>query len=139
MDFITVEKILEGGKNPQTDEYEIPDDLALGKDKIIEQLKVLEIKLKEQEEQKPSTKIRKFDNDSEKVKKEIKQPVNTEPSTSFSKGGSLSSQSNLQKKQDMKDSLQSFFKERADVSIANNFARISALTFIFTDFQDKRP
>jgi hypothetical protein len=137
--FVTVENIVEAGKNPQTDEYDIPDDLSLSQEKIVEQLKIVEEKMKQQDVQKPVSKIRKFDDDSSENKKDIK-PVtlmspkvnNTqrnkidfkpEPSTSqspkvvSSPRTSLSSQSNLQKKQDSKDSLQSFFKERAEVRL----------------------
>lgn len=97
------------------------------------------MKMKEQDVQKPSAKIRKFDVDSINDNKDIKpfslmSPKATstqrnkidfkqEPSTSQSSivinspRASLSSQSNLQKKQDMKNDLKSFFKERADVSL----------------------
>ncbi|XP_070490380.1 probable tyrosyl-DNA phosphodiesterase isoform X2 [Chironomus tepperi] len=92
--------------------------------------------MKQQDVQKPA-KIRKCDDDdSNENKKDIKPvtpmspkvnsiqrnkiDIKQEPSTSQSPKAvssprtSLSSQSNLQKKQDTKDSLQSFFKERAE-------------------------
>lgn len=94
--------------------------------------------MKQQADQKPSAKIRKCDDDSSENKKDIN-PVppmspkansilsqshqkSPKPSTSQSTKvasspiNSLSSQSNLQKKQDISNSLQSFFKERAQVS-----------------------
>jgi hypothetical protein len=91
--------------------------------------------MKEQDDQKPSAKIRRCDDDSSENKKDIKPvspmsprvnsiqrnklDIKPEPSTSQSPkvgSSSLSSQSNLQKKQDVKDSLSSFFKERAQVN-----------------------
>ena len=95
--------------------------------------------MKEQDIQKPSAKIRKCDDDSIENKKDnklippispkvnnsqrIKQEIKQEPSTSQSPKvmnsprTSLSSQSNLQKKEDTRNALQSFFKERAEVIV----------------------
>jgi len=91
--------------------------------------------MKQQDDQKPSAKIRKCDDDSSENKKDINPvpPMSPKPNSIFNQShqkspkpstsqspkvvsSSLSSQSNLQKKQDIGNSLQSFFKERAQVS-----------------------
>lgn len=91
--------------------------------------------MKQQDDKKPSAKIRKCDDDSNENKKDInlvppmspkaysifnqkspKPSTSQSPKVASSPHNSLSSQSNLQKKQDISNSLQSFFKERAQVS-----------------------
>ncbi|KAG5672258.1 hypothetical protein PVAND_002399 [Polypedilum vanderplanki] len=81
-------------------EYSIPDDIIAGREKIAEQLKVLS-EQKKLETKNPPAKVQKC-NDDEKLKVDQSLP-STSSNTSIT-------QSNLQKKQDMKD----FFKERAE-------------------------
>lgn len=94
-----MEEIIANGVDENTGEYTIPSSIVAGRDKIKEQLKVL-AQQDQQVIQKPA-KIQKCED-------EVK-PAKDQPSTSSSTSNSSATQSNLQKKQDMKD----FFKERA--------------------------
>lgn len=114
-----VEAIVAAGVDEKTGEFVIPDDIIAGRDKIKVQLEILRQR-NSNVEISPKKKILKL-NDEEKddvpntnKQQELKKETSTSStSTTTSSSNAFASQSNLQKKLDLKDNIKDFFKERA--------------------------